>query len=169
MVLDHVEPTISALLVSKYWYSKLIKQRFKDHQLSTSMVANIQNLSKETLAIMMRNSEDLSIVVSKGDTPATCHLGLSTFENDMNNCLQYLADVPPSFQALKSFRFCNRAERETSWRAILLKTAEKTLSSISYLPLKYVKIKMPGAPFESRSHMLYLDSHEPHGCDLIRL
>jgi hypothetical protein len=121
MVLDHVEPTISALLVSKYWYSKLIQQRFKDLQLSTSMVPNIQNLSKDTLAIMTSHSEDLSIVVSRGDQPATCHLGLSTFEND-NIWLTFLHNFKRSSRSVFAIGlkekhpgvlFCRRLPRKS--------------------------------------------------------
>jgi hypothetical protein len=118
---------------------------------------------------MMNHSENLSVTLRRDDIPAACFSSSSTFENELNNSLRYLADKLPSFHVLKSFQFCNNAERGNSWSAVSPQTAEQILSSISSLPLEYVKINMPGAPFESRSRMFYLGLHDPHSCDLIRL
>jgi hypothetical protein len=174
MILHYVVPSMQSLLVCKYWYSVSLKRQMHTIQLSARMVIGFPFLSQLTLAVMVRHTRKLSILLerqySPSELPATRrkspHSTISTLK--LNNSLRYIADRIPTFESLRFFGFYNYIECEYSWNTVFADTFEYLLKKLAIHPCDHVTIDYPGAIFETRSRMHGFKSSEAHGCDLLR-
>lgn len=151
MVLAYTEPTTWSLTVWKYWYSRVVVHCVRHLDLSVRMVLNHSCPSSNYWAA----------------TSQIAAMTLSLLKEQLNNAICSIMAKTLTFLALQRFSFSNYLEGNKSWFIVTAETFQYAVESLSKRPLKHFRIDLPGAPFESRTHMNGQEYSGPHVCEII--